>query len=70
MEAESTAENSSTDKLVDTSVLLDSLKLPGSMNCFLDGCLVLLPDARICPLIFLQSDPNKFSCIKKLSTRI
>lgn len=66
MEAESTALRSSTDKLVDASVLFDSLMPAGSMNCFLVGCLVPPPDAKICPLIFLQSAPDILSCSKKV----
>lgn len=59
--AESTAERSSTDILVDASVLLESLRLVESINCFRDGCLILVPDANTCPLIVLQSVPNKLS---------
>lgn len=60
-EAESTAPRSSTDMLVDASVLFESLGLD-STNCFREGCLLPLPDANTCPLIFLQSVPIKFSC--------
>jgi hypothetical protein len=59
--AESTAERSSTDILVDASVLLESLRLVESINCFRDGCLILVPDANTCPLIVLQSVPNILS---------
>jgi hypothetical protein len=60
--AESTAESSSTDILVDASVLLESHRLVESKNCFREGCLILVPDANTCPLIVLQSVPNKLSC--------
>lgn len=60
--AESTAESSSTDILVDASMLLESLRLVESINCFREGCLILVPDANTCPLIVLQSVPNKPSC--------
>lgn len=59
--AESTAERSSIDILVDASVLLESLNVVDSMNGFRHGCLLMLPDANTCPLIFLQSVPNRLS---------
>lgn len=68
MEAESTAQISSMEILVDASVLLESLRLDESKNCFREDGL-LLPDANTCPLIFLQSDPNTLSCSKNI-TRI
>ena len=43
--AESTAESSSIDILVDASVLFDSLKL-GSMNGFLPSCRLMPPDGN------------------------
>lgn len=60
--AESTPQSSSIDMAVDASVLFESLKLVDSTNCFLEGSLLLLPVANPCPLIFLQSAPNKLSC--------
>lgn len=60
--AESIPHISSMDMLVDASVLLESLKLVDSRNCFRGGCLLLLPVANPVPLIFLQSAPNKLSC--------
>lgn len=60
--AESTAQSSSIEILVDASVLLESLKFVDSMNCFREDCMILLPDANTCPLILLQSVPNKLSC--------
>lgn len=60
--AESTALSSSIEILVDASVLLESLKLVDSMNCFREDCMILLPEANTCPLILLQSVPNKLSC--------
>lgn len=60
-DAESTPHSSSIDTFVDASVLFESLKLVDSTNCF-RGSLLLLPVANPCPLIFLQSAPNKFSC--------
>lgn len=59
--AESTALKSSTDKLVEASVLLELLKLEESIICFLEGSLLLLPDVNNCPLLFLGSVPNN-SC--------
>ena len=61
-EAESTAQSSSIDKLVEASVLLESLRLVESKNCFREGCLILFPGANTCPLIPLHSVPNKLSC--------
>lgn len=68
IDAESTAPNSSTDRLADASVLLESLKLVESKNCFLAGCLLLLPDVNTCPLIFLRSAPsNSCNSLEKLA---
>ena len=63
IEAESTTQSSSIDIFADASVLFESLKLVESINCFRVGCLLLLPTANPCPLTFLQSGPNKLSCI-------
>lgn len=61
--AESTAERSSIDMLVDASVLFVSLTV-GSMNGFRPCCLLMPLDTSTCPLMFLQSVPNKLSCSK------
>ena len=63
IEAESTTQSSSMDIFADASVLFESLKLVESINCFRVGCLLLLPTANPCPLTFLQSGPNKLSCM-------
>jgi len=60
-EPESTTPSSSTDMLVDASVLFESLGLE-SINGFRDCCLLPLPEANTCPLMFLQSEPNTLSC--------
>lgn len=55
---DSTTGKSSMARLVEASVLLESLKLGGSVNCLREGSLPLLPYANSCPLIFLTSDPT------------
>lgn len=55
IEVESTTPSSSTERFEDASALLESDKLADSRNCFLTGCLLLLPDVNICPLMFLIS---------------
>nr|GMD24459.1 PH, RCC1 and FYVE domains-containing protein 1 [Ipomoea batatas] len=60
-DTESTPPSSSMDKPADASVLLESLKLVVSKECFRPGCLLVLPDVRTCPLMFLSSEP-KSSC--------
>lgn len=69
MEAESTAQSSSIDKLVDASVLLESLKLGESIKCFRAGCLLLPPGANTCPFIFLNSAPKVLSFSKTCTDR-
>ena len=64
-EAESTAQISSMEILVDASVLLESLRFDESINCFREDGL-MLPDPNTCPLIFLQSVPNTLSCKIKI----
>lgn len=60
-QGESTAPSSSKDKLVDASVLLESVKVV-SKNSFRAGCLLLDSDVGTCPLTFLMSAPSN-SCI-------
>lgn len=62
---ELTAASSSTDRLVDASVLLKSFWGIELRNCFPDGKgnLLLLPPVMTCPLRFLQS-PTEFSYAK------